>query len=181
MNAHTSLKKNFLIAMPGMDDETFAKSVVYLYEHSEHGAMGIIINKPSPIDLGQILDHLGIPVPDAPQITSRKVLMGGPDGHEHGMIVYPKTRQSRELTLCSSKETLIKIAEGEGPQNFLITLGYASWGPGQLERELRRNNWLVAPMDDEILFHVDLNDRWQLAARHMGIRMEQVSHLVGHA
>lgn len=181
MKAHTSLKKNFLIAMPAMDDETFAKSVVYLYEHSEHGAMGVIINKPSPIDLGQILDHLNIPVPDAPKITERKVLMGGPVGHEHGMIVYPKHRQGRELTLCSSKETLVKIAQGEGPQDFLITLGYASWGPGQLEREISRNDWLVAPAHEDILFHTDPADRWRLAARHMGIRMESISCLVGHA
>jgi putative transcriptional regulator len=184
MRKRDYLVNHFLVAMPSLHDDTFGKSVIYIYEHTDQGAMGIVVNKPMPLKLGNILQHLGIKSGQA-DIGTHPVLMGGPVGQEHGFILYKdpqsETPGSSPIELSASKDMLKRIACGQGPANFLVTLGYASWSAGQLEAEIGRNDWLITPADQEILFNTHISQRWRLAGRKVGIHIEQISALVGHA
>lgn len=184
MRKRDYLVNHFLVAMPSLHDETFGKSVIYIYEHTDQGAMGIVINKTMPMKLGNVLQHLGIRTRNA-ALGSHPVLMGGPVGQEHGFILYREPSSDKPsaspIELSASKDMLQRIARGQGPNDFLVSLGYASWSAGQLEAELGHNDWLVTPADQDILFKTQLNLRWRLAARKVGINIEQISSLVGHA
>ena len=178
------LTNHFLVAMPMLTDFNFSKSVVYLYEHTKEGALGMIINKPSQINLGNVLEHLNISVAQ-PQIATTPVLMGGPVGQEHGFILFErKTEASQtgiEISVSASKEMLKDIANDQGPEHFLVTLGYSGWDAGQLEEEIARNDWLVVPFDHKILFETPLEKRWELTAALIGIDIKRLSGHVGHA
>lgn len=189
MNTQDFLSNHFLVAMPSLVDTTFAKSVIYICEHSEDGAMGVLINKPMPINLGNVLQHLGIKVKNHNFITL-PVLMGGPVGQEHGFILYQNQIASLEnhppkqddfIEISASKEMLEKIAQGKGPASFIVTLGYAGWGKGQLESEIARNDWLIVPADSEIIFNCQISDRWRLAAQKIGVDIDKISSHTGHA
>lgn len=184
MRKRDYLVNHFLVAMPSLHDETFAKSVIYIYEHTDQGAMGIVINKPMPLKLGNILQHLGIPARKS-DVETLPVLMGGPVGQEHGFILYKDKASTvpngAPIELSASKDMLQQIARGRGPNDFLVTLGYASWSAGQLEAEIAHNDWLITPVDQDILFNTHISQRWRLAGRKVGINIEQVSTLVGHA
>lgn len=171
----------FLIAMPSLMDANFTKSVIYLYEHSHEGAMGLVINKPMDVTLGNVLQHLDIQV-KSPSVENLPVLMGGPIGQEHGFVIHDihGKQEDDQIIISSSKEILKSIANGQGPENFLVTLGYAGWQPGQLENEIRRNDWLVAPFAEEILFTTPLDRRWNKATELLGIDITQLSDQVGH-
>ncbi len=171
------LAQHFLVALPSLDDPNFSKAVVYLYEHNEEGAMGLVINKPLNMQLGDVLQHLNITTPSK-KISSQPVMMGGPVGQEHGFVLY---EEDKEVFLSSSKETLIMIANKEGPLQYLVTLGYTGWQAGQLETELQRNDWLVTPYDANILFLTPVENRWRAAAKLIGVDIERISGQVGHA
>ncbi len=186
------LSHHFLVAMPNLKDPNFKQSVVYVCEHNDEGAMGLIINKPLQINLGNVLRHLNIDISDHSTET-HPVLMGGPVGQEHGFIVHNQpaflSEQSKletddkepELVISSSKDTLKVIAQGKGPSQFIITLGYTGWQPGQLEEEIADNTWLVIPFDESILFDTPIETRWQNAVATLGIDINQISGQVGHA
>lgn len=178
----SSLADRFLIAMPSMEDPLFARSVIYLYEHDEAGATGMIINKPlQQLSLGRVLEHLHIET-TSPDVESRPVLSGGPVGLENGFVIFPhKKRGKTEFFLSSSKEMLREIAAGAGPKEYLITLGYASWEPGQLEAEIINNDWFIASPSSEIFFTTPFQDRWSAAAAASGINFAHLSPQVGHA
>lgn len=163
--------------MPSLSDQNFSKSVIYLYEHTPEGAMGLVINKPLHINLGNVLKHLKIKVTKK-SIETRPVLMGGPVGQEHGFVLH-KTKNN--ILISASKEMLTNIATGKGPKHFLITLGYTGWGAGQLEKELNHNDWLIAPFNAEIIFDTPLENRWHKAAQLIGIDINRLSDQVGHA
>lgn len=174
----------FLVAMPSLADPNFSRAVIYLHEHSNEGAVGMIVNKPLQVNLGNVMEHLGIPVSkEQNQLSDQIILMGGPVGQEHGFILYDSSESTpqQKVTVSASKELLYDIAKGGGPKNFVITLGYAGWGAGQLEKEIARNDWLVAPYDSEILFHLPLNRRWPAAAALIGVDINRLSDQVGHA
>ncbi len=193
---HSSeLSHHFLVAMPSLDDLNFKHAVIYVCEHNEEGAMGLIINKPLQINLGNVLHHLNIDVTDKSS-ESHPVLMGGPVGQEHGFIIHnelsflsEKTKREvdanpddhTELVISSSKEMLSSIAQGKGPAQYLVTLGYTGWEAGQLENEIAKNDWLVIPYDENILFKVPMELRWQMAPSSLGIDINQISGHVGHA
>lgn len=195
-NAKTNeLSHHFLVAMPTLNDPGFKQAVVYVCEHNEEGAMGLIINKPLQINLGNVLRHLNIDINDKTTET-HPVLMGGPIGQEHGFIIHnqpaflsEQTKQEMvdhgeeepELVISSSKDTLKFIAQGRGPAHFIITLGYTGWQPGQLEEEIAENSWLVIPFSEEILFDAPVESRWQRAVASLGIDINQISGHVGHA
>ncbi len=145
--------------------------------------MGIVINKSLQITLGNLLQHLNIEVKDE-VIAALPVLVGGPVGPEQGLVIHPRLehdKQDREVLISASKETLRDIAEGKGPEHFIITLGYAGWGAGQLEKEINKNDWLIAPFNKDILFNTPLEKRWQAAAKTIGVDINHLSGQIGHA
>ncbi len=184
MKIEENLTNHFLIAMPALKDAIFTKGVVYVYEHSKEGAMGVVINRSLQITLGNLLQHLDIEVKDD-AIAAIPVLAGGPVGPEQGFVLHNRMEGdddvTQQITITASKEILRDISLGKGPEKFVITLGYAGWEAGQLEKEIRRNDWLVTPFSDEILFSTPLEKRWQAAAKIIGVDINNLSDQVGHA
>lgn len=180
---NTNFKNYFLIAMPSLGDSIFERTVIFLCEHNEEGAMGIIINKPLNVTLGGILEHLDIETA-TDDIANTPIYMGGPVGQEHGFVIhlpYKKDEEEEDLVISASKDTLADIAQGTGPDQFIVTLGYAGWEAGQLEVEINRNDWLLVGYDKEIIFNTPLESRWKKAIELLGIDVSQLSDHVGHA
>lgn len=178
-----TFKYHFLIAMPSLTDNTFAQSVVFLCEHSSDGAMGIIINKSLDISLTGVLEHLSLDTTD-PAAEHETVYMGGPVGQEHGFVIhepYLDDEGDEDLVISASKEILVDIAQGKGPDAYLVTLGYAAWSAGQLEKEINQNDWLLVPYDKRILFDTPAEERWKQAIELLGFSVNQLSALPGHA
>ena len=183
-----SLKHWLLVAMPTLSDPNFQQSVIYLCEHDDEGAMGLIINKPLRITLGEVLSQLDIHT-DHKLINSHPVLMGGPIAQEQGFVLHQGEQPFREditnpetgITVSSSKEILIHYAKGEGPDTILVTLGYTGWSKGQLEQELATNSWLIAPAKEDIIFKTPFNQRWRAAAALVGVDFDKLSSEIGHA
>ena len=180
------LRDQFLIAMPSLQDGYFAQTVTYICDHNEEGAMGLVINQPIDLTLDQMLRQLDLdPVAD----TNRQpIFRGGPVQPEHGFVLHKANahwtgtrRLGGELALTTSRDILEAMARGEGPEHTLIALGYAGWGPGQLENEIAENAWLVAPSNPGILFQLPPDQRWSAAARLIGIDMNLISQVAGHA
>lgn len=184
----TSLKNHFLIAMPALLDPNFFRSVTYICEHDEKGAIGIIINQPLlPLRLGDILEQMGIRT-DYPEIAGQLVFNGGPVQQERGFILHNKgeTWQSTldindKISLTTSPDILQAIAQNHGPSHSLIALGFANWESGQLEKEMIENSWIYGPAHFDILFHMAIEHRWRTAAALMGVDIERLSSDIGHA
>lgn len=187
MNDSVSLKNQFLIAMPGLDDPNFARTVTYICEHGEHGAMGIVVNRPSDLQLVDVLEHMQIPPPAAGR-GEQIVYLGGPVETERGFVLHTPTEEwdstlavTEEISITTSRDVLEAMARGAGPAKSLIALGYAGWGAGQLEDELQHNAWLSGPADLGILFDLPAEQRWEAAARLLGIDVRLLSTEAGHA
>lgn len=171
-----SLAGSLLIAMPGMGDERFARTVIYLCAHSADGAMGLIVNKPARgLAFRDLLEQLDIePGPEAAQI---RVHYGGPVEHGRGFVLHSMDYAANETTLdvdgrfgmTTTLDILEDIARGQGPDAVLMALGYAGWGAGQLEGELQRNGWLTGPADPAIVFDRDDGRKWETAVKSLGI------------
>lgn len=183
-----SLRNQFLIAMPGMADPNFAHSVTYICEHSEDGAMGLVINLPMKLTLADIYQQLNLPCED--KSANSPALAGGPISVERGFVLHPNRETERwqsttpispEIALTASRDILESMSRGEGPDHYLVALGYAGWAEGQLEKEIANNAWLTVPADEQILFHTPVEQRWSAAARHLGIDLNLISSTVGHA
>lgn len=182
-----NLTNQFLIAMPTLQDPNFAHTVTYICAHNDEGAMGIVINRPMNIDLGEVLEQMDLAAKD-PRINDRMVYQGGPVQRDRGFILHrpPGDWDStisvgEDLGVATSRDILAAIAGGEGPRDTLIALGYAGWGAGQLEREMVDNAWLTGPVDYDIIFNVPSELRWQQAAALLGVDIEHLSNQVGHA
>jgi len=187
MSFTTSLTNHFLIAMPGLDDPNFARTVAYICEHTEQGAMGIVINRPMDIRLGEMLEQLDIASNDR-EILDAAVYLGGPVQPERGFVLHSATEGfdstlniTSRIGVTTSRDVLEAIADGRGPTHRLIALGYAGWGRGQLEQEIGSNAWLSSPADEEIIFRMPAVARWQAAAHLLGIDMNLMSGEAGHA
>jgi putative transcriptional regulator len=183
----SSLKNKLLIAMPGIEDPFFEQSVTYICEHNKSGAMGIIINQPMDIKLGDILSQMGIPNED-PLVQTQPILAGGPVGPEQGFILHEASQSwkstlnmSQKIALTTSRDILHDIAKGTGPQKSLVSLGCAEWQENQLERELSENFWLIGPARLDILFDKPFADRWEAALKLLGINPIHLCDSVGHA
>lgn len=184
----TSLARQLLVAMPQLADPGFEQSVTYIIDHSEEGAMGLTLNRPTSLTLAEILQDIGISQ-DGPLSGRHQVLSGGPVQQEAGFILHPPCAQewdaSEELEaglwLTTSMDVLEAIARGEGPEQSLIILGYAGWDAGQLEQELADNAWLTTPASLELIFEVPFAQRWQAAARQLGVDMSLISTQAGRA
>ena len=183
-----SLRHHFLIAMPTLTAPEFEQSVAYVCEHDAHGSMAIVINKPLDIELAEIFDEIHIKDPN-PDIAKEAALYGGPIQSERGFIVHPyvdKKWQSsfdidKKITVTSSLDILEAIAHNQGPRKRCITLGYAGWKAGQLEQEIARNDWLVCPANNEVLFDVPYYKRWEVCAALLGVNIHTISPFHGHA
>lgn len=187
MSLPVSLAHQFLIAMPRLADPNFSQTVTFLCEHTPEGALGIIINRPTDIALGDVLKHMNIE-PQAEGVAMLPVYLGGPVQRERGFVIHAPLgkwdsmlRISDIVGITTSRDILVAMARGEGPRKSLVALGYAGWGPGQLEREIADNAWLNGPADAHILFDVPSDQRWRAAAARAGVDLHRLSNDVGHA
>lgn len=180
MKPLTSLKNRLLIAIPTLKDRNFSKTVVYLSQIDQDGAYGIVINKPSQATLSQVCERLKLPEP-IPSVAQELVYKGGPVAREHGFILYPSDETPDGLILSNALSMLESIAQGHGPKQFIVAIGYAGWGPGQLEAEIQRNDWVVAPAGHDVIFDTPVTSRWEAAAAQFGLDIKQLSSQVGHA
>lgn len=181
------LRNQFLVAMPGLEDDNFSHTVSLLCEHNDKGAIGLVINRPTDLTLNAMLDQMGLKH-EAPAPDEHVVFWGGPVQPERGFVVHrdPGGWEScmpigSGLYITTSRDVLAAIGEGRGPKEFLVTLGYAGWGAGQLEDEILANSWLNTPVDSAILFNTPARNRWQNATRLLGLDITQLSSGAGHA
>jgi putative transcriptional regulator len=183
-----SLQDHFLIAMPAMGDPNFNETVTYLCKHDSDGALGIIINRPTDMALGEVFKQLLIEVQD-PHQAAKPVLSGGPVARDHGFVLhhardggYDSTLETGgDIKVTVSPDILAAIARGEGPDPVLVALGYAGWGAGQLEAELAANAWLCVPAEQSILFATPFEERWAAAVGLLGVDIHQIATYAGHA
>jgi putative transcriptional regulator len=180
------LSNQFLVAMPGLEDNNFSHSVTLLCEHSEKGALGLIINRPTDLKLSEMLDQMGVEHEAMP--GDPIVYWGGPVQPERGFVVHsgPGTWDStlklaENLYITTSRDVLGAIGRGEGPERYIVALGYAGWGEGQLEHEIMSNSWLNTPVDDQVLFGTPVADRWLAATRLLGVDISHLASSAGHA
>jgi len=182
MHSQSNFQNQFLVAMPQQHDRHFNEALIYICEHNEDGAMGIIINKPLPIDLLQLSKHLGLETAtqsnDLKKAFQQTVNYGGPCQSNHGFILHTGGLSwsssipiNEEIVLTSSKEILSDIAKLQGPEQYLLALGYAGWSAGQLENEMANNIWLNVDSDTETIFSLPPEQRWQHAAASIGVNI----------
>lgn len=177
----SNLSHKLLVAMPHVKDELFQKSVIYVYEHDEKGAMAFIINKPLPISMGDILRQLNIELPSL-KANELFLLQGGPVSKEQLYIVqFSLTDDHQPLALVQPQQLLHAFAQGEQLNQTLPFLGYAGWGEGQLEKELINNDWLICPFTHEIFTRLFAEQRWEYCFKKIGINPLYISPHIGHA
>ncbi|SHI09834.1 YqgE/AlgH family protein [Ferrimonas marina] len=185
-----SLEHHLLIAMPSLQDPFFARTVTYLCEHNDEGAMGLIINQPVDITLDALLRKMSVKGKDfeLPQGLENLVLMGGPVNPERGFVLHTAIEgldQSHplpdDLMITTSRDVLGTFGGERQPNQSLVALGYAGWSAGQLEQELADNAWLTIPAELDLMFDIPLDQRWQEATRRLGIDVWQLSSDVGHS
>ncbi|PCM43943.1 YqgE/AlgH family protein [Marinobacter sp. ANT_B65] len=180
-----SLRHHFLVASPYLEDPRFHGAVIYICEHSSDGALGLMINQPLDIHLGEILEQLDLQGGE----LDLPVFSGGPVETERGFVLHSpgdaswqNTAQiSDDVMLTTSRDILAGIGHNEGPDAFLMALGYSGWGEGQLEEELGSNAWLTCPATTDILFRTPWAERYSAVLRLIGVDLNQLSETVGHA
>ncbi len=181
------LTGQLLVAMPQMEDQRFARSVVYICAHSDDGAMGLILNKlAEAINFSDLLEQLNLPVAKVSDKT--RVHFGGPVETGRGFVLHSDdfTQEASLLiengiALTATVDILSAISRGNGPRNYLLALGYAGWAPGQLDSEIQANGWLIAPADTDILFGSKIENKWNTALSTIGIDFTMLSSHAGHA
>ncbi|MFT3813794.1 MAG: YqgE/AlgH family protein [Acidovorax sp.] len=191
-----NLTNHFLIAMPGLEDASFARSVVYLCEHSERGALGLIINKPADLSLKTLFDKVDLSLGRA-DLSEQPVYQGGPVQTERGFVLHDPVLAHSDtpneavyastmvipggLEMTTSKDVLEAIAEGAGPRRVMVMLGYAAWGEGQLESELAENAWLTVDADQAVIFDTPVDERYDRALALLGLQSWALSPTAGRA
>lgn len=185
--AQDFLVNHFLVAMPALNDPNFRQSVVYICEHNAESALGIVINHPTPMVLGDIFKQLSIIV-DNPALAQSPVFQGGPVQTDRGFVIHEPAghwdstlKVGEELGVTTSRDVLAALAAGSGPGRTFVALGYAGWASGQLETELAANSWLSMPADRRIIFDTPVAERWQAAARLLGVDIALLPGDAGHA
>ncbi len=186
-----NLTNQFLIAMPGMRDGNFAGTVVYMCEHNDKGALGLVINKPIDINLKHLFEKVDLSL-ERPDLATRPVFFGGPVQTERGFVLhesldaegghYNSTLKVADgLEMTTSRDVLEALSNGAGPRNVFITLGYSGWGAGQLEEELSRNGWLTVDAKPDIIFNTPVEQRYDQALSLLGIDRNFLMGEAGHA
>lgn len=181
-----NLSNQFLLAMPGLTGDYFASSLIYVCEHNEDGALGLVVNRPSGLTLIELFAQLSLNT--KPSFVDVPVLSGGPVSTDQGFVLHSadympdsSTTLTDELSMSTAIDTLQAISEDRGPEQYLITLGYAGWAAGQLEDEIAHNVWLSTPSDTSILFDQPYSDRLNAAASALGIDFSLIAGRPGHA
>lgn len=182
-----NLTNQFLIAMPGMVDPYFANSLTFICEHNENGALGIVINKPIDLTLQSLFEQVGLTL-DREELMLLPVYFGGPVQMDRGFVLHQPSGNwqsslliDNELAFTTSKDILVALSEGRGPEQLLVTLGYAGWEAGQLENEIAANGWLSVEADPAIIFDLPPEERLAAAMERLGVDMLSLSDQVGHA
>ena len=187
-----NLTHHFLIAMPGLEDEAFAKSVIYMCEHSNRGALGLVINKPSDINLKNLFDKVELPL-HREDLTLAPVFQGGPVQTERGFVLHESMMPGSEsvyastmtipggLEMTTSKDVLEALSTGNGPRRIFVSLGYSSWAEGQLESEISDNSWLTVAADPAVIFDTPVAERYDRALLLLGLQSWMLSPVAGHA
>jgi putative transcriptional regulator len=191
--APINLTNHFLIAMPGLSDALFGRSVVFMCEHSERGALGLVINKPSDIRLPRLFEKIDLPMGRA-DLQDTPVFQGGPVQTERGFVLHEAIDSAEGesiyastlaipggLEMTTSKDVLEAMASGAGPRRVLVTLGYASWAQGQLESEITENSWLTVAADPAVIFDAPVHERYERAMALLGLQPWMLSPDAGHA
>ncbi|MDP3833996.1 MAG: YqgE/AlgH family protein [Hydrogenophaga sp.] len=190
--APINLTNHFLIAMPGLSDELFGRSVVFMCEHSERGALGLVINKPSDILLPRLFEKVDLPM-GRDDLLELPVFQGGPVQTERGFVLHEAVSGEGEsvyastlsipggLEMTTSKDVLEAMASGAGPRRVFVSLGYASWGQGQLESEITENSWLTVEADPSLIFDAPVAERYERAMALLGLQPWMLSPDAGHA
>lgn len=196
-SAPINLTNHFLIAMPGLEDALFSKSVVYVCEHNSKGALGLVINKPAEIDLKALFEKIDLPM-ERSDLQANRVFQGGPVQTERGFVLHERTDVPGEddsssslyastmtipggLEMTTSKDVLEAIASGSGPRKVLVSLGYSAWAGGQLETELGENSWITVDADQAIIFDTPVDQRYDRALALLGLQAWMISTQAGHA
>ncbi len=191
------LTNQFLIAMPGMDDENFAGAVIYLCEHTERGALGLVINRPSDITLKNLFEKVELSL-DRDDIAGQPVYIGGPVQTERGFVLHERVAGAASddascsytssmriaggaLEMTTSKDVLEAMAQGTGPKRVFISLGYSGWSAGQLEDEISRNGWITVDAEPSVIFDTPTERRYDKALSLLGIDRGMLSSEAGHA
>lgn len=188
MDNTIQLTNHILVAMPRLDDPNFSHTLTLICDHDDHGALGIVVNRPAKITLKKLLDYLDIPNHSA-HFSQTPIFLGGPVHKDRGFVLHrplgawdSSITIAGDLALTSSRDILEAIVQGEaGPTDALVILGYAGWGAGQLEQELADNIWLTLPAEESILFETPPESRWHAAAARLGIDLDLISPDAGHA
>lgn len=182
-----NLTRHFLIAMPNMVDPHFTRTLTFICEHNEQGALGVVVNRPIDMNLQMLFEQINIPT-DSDAFKSIPVHFGGPVQVDRGFVLHKPLGQwqstlavSEEIGLTTSKDILEAVARGEGPDQILVTLGYAGWAPGQLEHELAQNAWLTVQAKPEVIFELPAEQRLAAAMSLLGIDYASLSEQAGHA
>jgi putative transcriptional regulator len=191
-----NLTHHFLIAMPGLSDESFSRSVVYLCEHSERGALGLVINKPSDMTLKSLFDKVDLPL-RREDLSGMPVFQGGPVHTERGFVLHEPLKADNDtsnesiyastmtipggLEMTTSRDVLEALSTGAGPRRVLVSLGYAAWGQGQLESEIGENSWLTVAVDASVIFDTPIEQRYDRALSLLGLQSWMLSPDAGHA
>jgi len=186
VDTRVNLTHHFLIAMPSMADPHFAHTLIYVCEHNENGALGIVINKPIDMTLSALFEQINIPLGDS-QLRETKVHYGGPVQIDRGFVLHRPLGSwhstlaiSSDLGLTTSKDILEAVGSGQGPEDVLVSLGYAGWSADQLEQELAQNAWLTVAADAAVLFAEPAEMRLPAAMKLLGIDFSRLSNAVGH-
>lgn len=181
------LTDQFLIAMPAMGDPNFDHTVTYICEHTDDGALGLVINRPTGMSLSEVFGQMDLQLLDQ-ELADAPVLQGGPVQPERGFVIHDPGHSwgstlpvSDSIQITTSRDVLEAMARGDGPERALVALGYAGWGAGQLESEMAANAWLSVPANHDIIFTIPFEERWRAAAALIGIDIDQISSDVGHA
>ncbi|QSI77485.1 MULTISPECIES: YqgE/AlgH family protein [Niveibacterium] len=182
-----NLTHHFLIAMPAMDDPNFARTLTYIAEHNEDGALGVIVNRPIDMTLGELFSKVDIALESA-DLAQRPVYFGGPVQTDRGFVLHrpagewhSSLKVNDSVALTSSKDILESLGANGEPGEVLISLGYAGWSAGQLEDELKQNAWLTVPADLSIIFDLPPEDRLDAAMKLLGVDFTNLSDVAGHA
>jgi putative transcriptional regulator len=195
-SAPINLTNHFLIAMPGLEDDLFGKSVVYVCEHSPRGVLGLVINKPADMKLPALFDKVELAL-KREDLLGDPVYQGGPVQTERGFVLHEPIYVGEDaksetlyastmtipggLEMTTSKDVLEALSSGAGPKRVLITLGYSAWGEGQLESELSENSWLTVDADRGVIFDTPVEERYERALGLLGLQSWMISNQVGHA
>ena len=191
-SASINLTHHFLIAMPGLDDAAFSKSVIYLCEHTDRGALGLIINKPSDINLKGLFAKVELPL-RREDLSDAPVFHGGPVQTERGFVLHESMMPGHEsvyastmsipggLEMTTSKDVLEALSTGAGPRRVFVSLGYSAWGEGQLESEISDNSWLTVEADMNVIFDTPFGERYEKAMLLLGLQSWMLSPEAGHA